>query len=482
MTVTDALPTHTSTPAAPRMGLTSASASLASSVVNLNLIIVNVAFTAMSRDLHSSLATIQWVATAYVLGLMTTVPLTGWASATFGLKRLLLAALAVFLVASALCGAAWSVDSLIGFRVLAGFAGGVIPPLVHAIVVRASGGMRIATVMSILNGPALAVPVFAPTLGGLLVGGLGWRWVFLISVPLTAAALALCIRTLPDDEPEAARPLDLAGLALLSIGLVLLVYGLSRFGHGSGGGRAWAEVGGGLALTLLFALNARRRGERALLDLGPLATRNFVAPATIAALFSFMLFGSAAVLPLYFEAARGESPVAAGLLVALQGIGSVVGMIACGRLTDRYGAKLVAAVSAACIVAGTLPWLWLTPHTGYAVLLAGLVVRGAGLSAVMNAAYAVAYGTLGGAAIPNATAALNIVSRVSAAAGVAVAVVVVQSRAPDIGSGGAATANAAAHAFSETFLLFAILAVASLLAALMLPRSRATSGLSTELI
>jgi EmrB/QacA subfamily drug resistance transporter len=463
------------------MGLTSASASLASSVVNLNLIIVNVAFTAISRDLHSTLTTIQWVATAYVLGLMTTVPLTGWASAKFGLKRLLLIALAGFLVASVLCGSAWSIDSLIGFRVLAGFAGGVIPPLVHAIVVRASGGVRLGTVMSVLNTPALAVPVFAPTLGGLLVGGLGWRWVFLISVPLTAAALGFCARTLPEDQPEEPVQLDAVGFALLSIGLVLAVYGLAQVGHGSTGRAGAAEIGAGILLTVLFAFGARSRGAGALLDVELFRRRDFLAPALIAALFSFMLFGSAAVLPLYFESGRGESPVVAGLLVALQGIGSLLGIIAGGRLADRYGAKAIAAIAATLVLLGTLPWMWLSPHTGYGILLTGLVVRGAGLSALMNAGYAVAYGTLEHAAIPGATAALNIVSRVSAAAGVAVAVVIIQSGAPNVLQL-AAAATDVATAFSDTFVLFAVFAAAAVAVALALPRGRGQTRLSPELI
>jgi EmrB/QacA subfamily drug resistance transporter len=483
MTATDrTLPSPATTTAAPRFGLVSFAASLSSGVVTLNLIIVNVAFPAMSRDLGTSLTTIQWVATAYVLGLMTTVPLTGWASATFGLKRLLLAALVVFLLASTLCGAAWSVDSLIVFRVVAGFAGGVVPPLAHSIVVRAAGGKRLATAMSVLNGPVLAVPVFGPTLGGLLVVGLDWRWVFFISVPLAAIALVVAARALPDDEPEPSRPLDVGSLALLSVGLVLLVYGLSQLGHGSTGTRGAAAVACGAALASLFALNSRRRGPRALLDLALFRRRAFLAPAVIAALFSFMLFGSAAILPLYFESARGETAVVAGLLVALQGIGSVIGMFASGPLTDHYGAKVVAPIAAGLVLLGTLPWLWLTPHTGYAILLIGLVVRGAGLSALMNSAYAVAYGTLERAAVPGATSVLNIVSRVSSAAGVAVAVVVVQSGAPDVIHLGAGAGNAVSAAFSEAFLLLAAVALAAVVPALMLPRSRGRSRLSSEFI
>jgi hypothetical protein len=142
----------------------------------------------------------------------------------------------------------------------------------------------------------------------------------------------------------------------------------------------------------------------------------------------------------------------------------------------------VAPIAAGLVLLGTLPWLWLTPHTGYAILLIGLVVRGAGLSALMNSAYAVAYGTLERAAVPGATSVLNIVSRVSSAAGVAVAVVVVQSGAPDVIHLGAGAGNAVSAAFSETFLLLAAVALAAVVPALMLPRSRGRSRLSSEFI
>jgi EmrB/QacA subfamily drug resistance transporter len=468
-----------------RIGLASVAASASAGVVTLNLIIVNVAFTAMSRDLRTSLTTIQWVSTAYVLGLMTTVPLTGWASTAFGVRRALLATLSVFLVASVLCGLAWSIDSLVCFRVVAGLAGGMVPPLAQIVVVRAAGGMRLATAMSVLNGPILAVPVFGPTLGGLLVVVSGWRGVFFVSVPLAALALVLGLLGLPSEEPEPAGPLDVRGAVLLSTGLVVLVYGLTELGSGVTGPTGVAAMFGGILLVSLFAVNARRRGPQALLDATLLRKRNFVAPATIAALFSFMLFGSAAILPLYFESSRGESAVVAGLLVAAQGLGSVIGMFACGYLADRYSARIVAPAAAVLVVVGTLPWISLSPHAGYAVLLAGLFVRGAGLSALMNAAYAVAYGTLERESIPSATAALNIVSRVSSAAGVAVAVVVIQSRAPDIlsltvGAKNVALAYAVSAAFSSAFLVFAVFAMATIIPALALPRVRGRTHLSSE--
>jgi MFS family permease len=168
------------------------------------------------------------------------------------------------------------------------------------------------------------------------------------------------------------------------------------------------------------------------------------------------------------------------MLVAVQGIGSLIGIVACGRLSGRLSERTMALASAALILVGTVPWIGLSPRTGTAALLVGLVVRGAGLSALMNSAYAVAYGTLERAALPGATAALNIVSRVSAAAGVAIAVIVVERRAPDIVQAGVARANVAA-AFGDVFLLFGVLAVLAVVATAVLPAGRSGSRIAPAL-
>jgi EmrB/QacA subfamily drug resistance transporter len=456
-----------------RVGLVSVTVSLAALAVTLNLLVVNVAFGAMSRGLDSSLATVQWTATGYVLGLMAAVSLSGWASSRLGEKRLLVLALLVFCTTSALGALAWSIDSLIVLRVIAGIAGGVVPPLAHTIVVRASGGRRLATTMSILNGPVLAAPILGPTIAGLLVSNLGWRPVFLVGVVPAAAALLLALRVLPPDVPGPVRRLDLGGFLLLSPGLVLLVFGLAQVGGDSVDSEIEVVVALalGIVLTSLFLVHARRRGASALLDVGSLGRRAFIAPAAIAALFNVALFGSAAILPLYFELARGASATVAGLMVAVQGLGSGLGMLLCGRLVDRYGARVVTPVAAALALVGTLPWTHLAPHTSYALLFVALVIRGAGLSALMNTAYAVAYGTLEHDVVPSATAALNIVSRVSAAAGVAVLVALLELSLRTDGTTGA---SALADAFSRLFAGLSVVAALAILAALFVPRRRVT--------
>ncbi len=434
---------------------------------------MNVGFTAMSRDLDAPLSTIQWVATGYVLGLMATVALAEWLGSRVGLRRLLLVALGVFLVASLLCGFAPSVGSLIGFRVVAGIAGGVIPPVAHAVVVRAADGVRVGAAMSVLNGHVLAAPIFGPALGGFLVVVLDWRWLFFVSVPIAAAAMLLAWRTLPADDREPGRDIDLTGLVLLTGGLVLLVYGLAQFSHEGSWRSATIASAVGITLVVAFVPHARRLGRRAVLDISTLSHRELGVPALVVALTAATLFGSAAILPLYFEAARGETAVAAGVILAAQGLGSAVGMFVGGRIADRHGPWAVAWIGALVALLATLPWTRLDPSTSYMLLIGALVVRGAGISALLIANYTAAYTSAKREDIAGATAILSTVQRVFAAAGVALFVGLVEVQAPGVtrleGPEGAAAVRVA-DAFSYTFTFVAVLAALTLLPALALPR------------
>ena len=168
----------------------------------LDTTVVNVAINTLSLDFHTSLTTIQWVATGYTLALATVIPLSGWIADRFGTKRLYMISIALFLAGSALSGLAWSAGSLIFFRVLQGLGGGMIMPAGMTILTRAAGPARIGRVMSIIGVPMLLGPIIGPILGGWLVADVSWRWIFFINVPIGIVALFLAARILPRDVPQ----------------------------------------------------------------------------------------------------------------------------------------------------------------------------------------------------------------------------------------------------------------------------------------
>src|ERR1700749_648436 len=183
----------------------------------LDTTIVNVAIDTLARELHSTLAQIQWVATGYVLALAAVIPLTGWAARRFGAKRVYLASIPLFPLGSALCGVAESSTTLILFRVLQGIGGGMIMPVAQMIMAEVAGPKRMGRVMGIVVMPAMLAPILGPVVGGLILQNLHWSWIFFVNVPIGIVAAILGVRMLPASKGlgEAGR-LDWIGLVLLA--------------------------------------------------------------------------------------------------------------------------------------------------------------------------------------------------------------------------------------------------------------------------
>src|ERR1700748_488202 len=194
----------------------------------LDTTIVNVALDTLGRELHTTLAQIQWVATGYLLALAAVIPLTGWAARRFGAKRVYLASIGLFTLGSALCGLSESSTSLILFRVLQGIGGGMIMPVAQMIMAEVAGPQRMGRVMGIVVMPAMLAPILGPVVGGLILENLHWSWIFFVNVPIGIVAGILGGRMLPASDLGEAGKLDWLGLVLLATSMPLIVYGLSE--------------------------------------------------------------------------------------------------------------------------------------------------------------------------------------------------------------------------------------------------------------
>lgn len=396
----------------------------------LDTTIVNVALKTFSREFDTSLSNVQWIATSYLLALGTVVPLAGWSADRFGAKRVWMVSVALFVLGSVACALAWDLGSLIGFRVLQGVGGGLMIPVGQTILAQAAGPRRMARAMSLSWIVTLMGPVMGPVIGGAIIDGLSWRWLFFVNVPVGIVALVAAVRLLPESRPGARHGLDLLGLALLSPGLVVLLYGISEFG--SNGGR-WSlpvvvGLAAGAALVVAFVAHALRLKERALIELALFRDRAFGGAAINMLCIIAAIFGGMVLLPLYYQVVRGESPTRAGLLMAAQPIGAALMTTVSARIADRRGAGRIVPVGVAIATGATVGLALIGPHTSYWSLNAILFARGFGFGATIMPAMAVAYASLPREAIPRATVALNIVQRLGGSLGIAVLAVVLERR------------------------------------------------------
>jgi EmrB/QacA subfamily drug resistance transporter len=456
----------------------------------LDTTIVNVALESLSRDLHAPLSTVQWVATGYLLALATVIPLTGWAAEHFGPRRVWMTVVTGFVITSGLCGLAWSAESLIAFRVLQGLAGGMIMPIGMITLAQSAGPSRMGQVMGVIGVPMLLGPVLGPVLGGLLVEQLSWRWIFYVNLPIGIMGLALAARLLPSERAvgrggDTPSRLDWKGLAMLSPGVALVVFGLSEVSsHGTVTPWRLAPVVVGALLVAAFARHAWH-AESPLVDVRLLRGRGFAAAAATIFLVGGALFGALLLLPLYFQIARGQSPLEAGLLMMPQGLGAALGMNRAGKLTDRLGGGRIVLAGLVMLMVGTLPFTQVTANTPYWVLELGLVARGAGLGFTMMPAMAAAYSTLKRSQVPRATPMLNVIQRVGGSLGTAVLAVVLENQlgAGIAGArpGAAPSADEAAAAFAHTYWwAFGATAIALVPAYLLARAQRATARAAAQ--
>ncbi len=225
----------------------------------VNMFIGNVAYPALAGELHASVPQMAWIGNAYMLGLAVVIPLGGWLAARWGERRVLCLSLAVFMLGAVLAGTASSIEALIGWRLLQGIGGGLLIPVGQAMAYRQCPPAERARLTARIMAVALLVPALSPSLGGLLVQWGSWRWVLLVSVPLALLALLLAARWVRA-APVAGTlpPLDRRGLLFGSLGLGLLLVGLSLLAEPRQRAVGAGVLAGAALLLIMHARSAAR--------------------------------------------------------------------------------------------------------------------------------------------------------------------------------------------------------------------------------
>ncbi|CAN5557226.1 MFS transporter [soil metagenome] len=352
-------------------------------LVTMDLTIVNVALPSIRRELHASVAGLQWSVDGYTVVVASFLMLSGSVADRFGRRRMFQIGLAVFSAGSLLCSLAPTTNALVGFRMLQALGGSMLNPIAMSIIVTTFPApqerARAIGVWGAIFGVSMAA---GPLLGGLLVDSIGWRSIFWVNVPVGLLAIALTARFVPESSADRPRRFDLVAQALIIVGLLALTSAVidgRRVGWSS-----WPIASGfaaALACAVALVFWESRRAEP-LLDLRFFRSLPFTL-ATVLAMLSFAAFSSFLFLnALYLQEARGFRASAAGLMTLPIALGLLVCSPLSGRLVGAGYVRLTIVVAGAAISCGALMLPRLANDTPLPVLLVAYGLVGVGLGSI----------------------------------------------------------------------------------------------------
>ncbi|MEO6397510.1 MAG: MFS transporter, partial [Tepidiformaceae bacterium] len=411
-------------PTAPSKWLTLIATCLGLGMMMIDTFVVNVAFPAISRDLKATLSTAEWTVTGYVLVTGIFPVAMGRVGDIFGRRRVYLSGLLVFILASAGCGLSHSIESLVLFRVIQGLGAATMMPGTLSIITQAFPASQRGLAIGIWGGVSGLGLIAGPLLGGLLVRGDSWRWIFWINIPVGVVALLMALLFVPESRDEKApRYLDWRGLLALSSALFLLLFGLNRANE-----EGWTSpliiscfIAGALCLPLFVMIERRVRAP--LVDLTLFRTPSFVIACLSAGLFSMAVFGSQPFTSLFMQNYLGFTPLQGGLgFLPATGLVALL-MPVSGILGQKLGHRMRYIIIAGSLSVG-VSFLYLlrmdTDSTYTSGLLLPFLFRGLGIGLVTSAASYAAVTSLPVAKSGLASGTLTMARNIGTSAGVAI--------------------------------------------------------------
>ncbi|WP_246853025.1 DHA2 family efflux MFS transporter permease subunit [Naasia sp. SYSU D00948] len=326
--------------------------------------IVSVANPAILRGLDTDINAVIWVTSAYLLAYAVPLLITGRLGDRFGPKRLYLGGLTVFTLSSAWCGLADSIEMLIAARVVQGLGAAMMTPQTMAVITRIFPPDRRGAAMGLWGATAGVATLVGPVLGGLLVDGFGWEWIFFLNVPVGVLAFVLVLRNVPN-LPTHPHRFDLLGVVLSAVGMFLLVFGIQEgetydWGVIAGPISVWSLIIAGLVVLTLFVLWQRFGRGEPLLPLALFRDRNFSLANAAITTVGFGVTSMSLPLIFYFQTVRGMTPTQSALMLVPTAVLGIVLAPVVGKLVDRTNPRNLA-LGGMILLAVALTW--------YAVLL-----------------------------------------------------------------------------------------------------------------
>jgi MFS transporter, DHA2 family, multidrug resistance protein len=388
----------------------------------LDTTVVNVSLPHIAGTLSATIEESTWALTSYLVANAIILPLTGWLARYFGRKRLLMASVTGFTVASFLCGLAPNLETLVFFRVIQGATGGAMQPLSQAVLLEAFPPHERGKAMGFWGLGIVTAPILGPVIGGWLTDTYSWRWVFYINIPVGIASLVMTKMFIfdPPYMKRESETIDYWGIGLLALGIGALQVMLDL-----GQRDDWFQstfiftmsivAVAGLVAFVLRELNT----EHPVVDLRVFKVQTFAAGVFLMTTLGFVLYGSLVLLPIMLQTLLGYPPVQAGLAMAPRGLGSFLGMPAVGFLIAKLDSRRLVAGG---LIGGGLTLIWLghlNLNAGYWDIFWPQFFQGLGLSMVFVPLTTISMDPIPRERMGNATSLFNLMRNLGGGIGIA---------------------------------------------------------------
>ncbi|TWG90222.1 DHA2 family multidrug resistance protein [Luteimonas sp. J16] len=405
---------------------------LATLMQALDTTIANVALPDMQGALSATQDQVSWVLTSYIVAAAILTPVTGWLAGRLGRRRLLIIAVGGFTVASLLCGIATGIGEMVLFRILQGVFGASLVPISQSLLLDAFPKEKHGAAMALWGMGIMVGPILGPPLGGWLTEYYSWHWVFLINLPVGILALVGIMASVRKDLPMQ-RPLDGTGLALLALGIGALQLFLDRGESQDWFGSVEIQVEAAVAFLglYLYGLWWFNRRDRALLDLGLLANRNFAVGCVLIFVVGIVLFATLALLPPYLSALMHYPVLTIGLVLAPRGLGTMFAMMLVGRMLGRVDARIPILAGMGLMVYSLHGMAGFGTEASMEAIVWLGILQGMGLGLVFVPISTIAYSTLAPSQRTEAAGLFSLVRNIGSSVGISI-VVTLLSRATQV--------------------------------------------------
>ena len=387
----------------------------------IDISIINVALSDIRASFGTPIDEIGWVSTGYMMANIVVIPMTGWFQRRFGFRRYFATSVLLFTTASALCGLAWNLPSLVLFRVLQGMGGGAIIPTAQSILFARYPKEQHGMAAGLFGLGAITGPLLGPTIGGYLIDLASWHWIFLINVPIGIAVALLASRVI--EEPGFVadkRPIDGYGIALLATGMPALQYVLEE-----GNRDGWFDSTTICVLAIVAAIALATfilhelETPHPVVDLRVFKNRSYAAGTGINFLTGLALFSSSYLFSLFCGAVMHYTALDIGRVFLVAGLAQIVLMPLVGRIAPKIDPRLLLFLGVS--VVGASQWLGsqLTSAAGFGDLVAPQMVRAIGLAFIFIPVSVASLSDLSAAARGNATGLFNLTRELGGSLGTA---------------------------------------------------------------